>query len=57
MAGLNILKKNGAPKRSRTSNLQIRSLTLYPVELWARTMSKLIETSPSLLKALLEASL
>ncbi len=24
-----------APKRSRTSNLQIRSLTLYPIELWA----------------------
>ena len=25
----------GAPRRSRTTNLQIRSLTLYPVELWA----------------------
>jgi hypothetical protein len=28
--------KNGAPKRSRTPNLQIRSLTLYPIELWVR---------------------
>ena len=28
--------KNGAPSRSRTCNLQIRSLMLYPVELWAR---------------------
>ena len=27
--------KTGAPRRSRTSNLQIRSLTLYPIELWA----------------------
>ena len=26
---------SGAPKRIRTSNLQIRSLMLYPVELWA----------------------
>ena len=25
----------GAPKRSRTPNLLIRSQTLYPVELWA----------------------
>lgn len=25
----------GAPRRSRTLNLQIRSLTLYPIELWA----------------------
>ena len=25
----------GAPRRSRTTNLQIRSLTLYPIELWA----------------------
>lgn len=27
-----------APKRSRTSNLQIRSLMLYPVELWAQNL-------------------
>lgn len=27
--------KNGAPGRSRTRNLQIRSLTLYPIELRA----------------------
>ena len=27
--------KAGAPRRSRTYNLQIRSLTLYPIELWA----------------------
>ena len=26
----------GAPNKNRTRNLQIRSLTLYPVELWAR---------------------
>jgi hypothetical protein len=26
----------GAPKESRTPNLQIRSLMLYPIELWAR---------------------
>ena len=26
---------NGAPKRSRTPNLLIRSQTLYPIELWA----------------------
>ena len=26
---------NGAPKRSRTPNLWIRSQTLYPIELWA----------------------
>lgn len=31
-------KKNGAPKRSRTPNLQIRSLTLYPIELWAHIL-------------------
>lgn len=27
---------NGAPEKSRTPNLQIRSLTLYPIELRAR---------------------
>ena len=27
--------KTGAPRRNRTYNLQIRSLTLCPVELWA----------------------
>lgn len=27
--------ENGAPERSRTHNLQIRSLTLYPIELRA----------------------
>ena len=26
----------GAPKRSRTPNLLIRSQTLYPIELWAQ---------------------
>lgn len=26
----------GAPKRIRTSGLQIRSLSLYPAELWAQ---------------------
>ena len=29
---------NGAPKRSRTPNLLIRSQTLYPIELWALFM-------------------
>ena len=30
--------KNGAPRRTRTSNLRIRSPRLYPVELWARQL-------------------
>ena len=30
-----LLKINGAPSRSRTRNLLIRSQTLYPIELWA----------------------
>ncbi len=30
------IKKDYAPKRSRTPNLLIRSQTLYPVELWAQ---------------------
>ena len=30
------LKLNGAPRGSRTPGLQIRSLLLYPAELWAR---------------------
>jgi hypothetical protein len=29
----------GAPKRTRTSSLQIRSLMLYPIELWAQKPS------------------
>ena len=29
-----LLGLGGAPRRSRTPNLQIRSLSLYPVELW-----------------------
>lgn len=33
----------GAPKRSRTSSLQIRSLTLCPVELWAHGNVILVE--------------
>ena len=32
------LAKYGAPGRSRTCNLQIRSLTLYPIELRARNL-------------------
>ncbi len=28
--------KDGAPRRSRTPNLPIRSRTLYPIELWAQ---------------------
>ncbi len=27
---------SGAPRRSRTPNLLIRSQALYPIELWAR---------------------
>jgi hypothetical protein len=30
---------NGAPKESRTPNLQIRSLTLYPIELWVHRIT------------------
>ena len=30
-----LLSYYGAPKRSRTPNLLIRSQTLYPIELWA----------------------
>ena len=29
---------NGAPSKTRTRNPQIRSLILYPVELWAHTL-------------------
>ena len=32
---LSYFPNNGAPKRSRTPNLLIRSQTLYPIELWA----------------------
>ena len=28
--------KNGAPSWDRTNNLHIRSVALYPVELWVR---------------------
>ena len=35
---------NGAPEESRTPNLQIRSLTLYPIELRARIRARLINT-------------
>ena len=34
-ACIKIFAKAGVPKRSRTSNRQIRSLILYPIELWA----------------------
>ncbi len=33
-----LAKEDGAPERGRTSNLQIRSLTLYPVELRAQNI-------------------
>ena len=33
---------NGAPRRSRTSNPQIRSLILYPIELWAQKFQILV---------------
>ena len=32
--------KIGAPKRIRTSDLQLRRLSLYPAELWARVASR-----------------
>ena len=31
--------RNGAAKRNRTSNLQLRRLMLYPIELWAQNIS------------------
>ena len=31
-----VLDSNGAPRAIRTPDLQIRSLSLYPTELWAR---------------------
>ena len=34
-------RKYGAPNRSRTYNRQIRSLVLYPIELWAQNISKM----------------
>lgn len=37
---------DGAPKESRTPNLQIRSLMLYPIELWARNDLKTSESEP-----------
>ncbi len=33
-------RSNGAPNRSRTHNLLIRSQMLYPIELWARLNSR-----------------
>ena len=40
----------GAPKRIRTSDPQIRSLMLYPAELWARIVSILTSVRASPLK-------
>ena len=37
--GLVLLVENGAPGKTRTSNPQIRSLVLYPIELRARAAS------------------
>ena len=37
---------NGTPERSRTFNLQIRSLLLYPIELRARKWGELWESNP-----------
>lgn len=34
--GLVFSKENGVPERGRTSDLQLRRLTLYPTELRAR---------------------
>lgn len=36
----------GAPERSRTPNLQIRSLTLYPIELRAPYVYKIGKNPP-----------
>ncbi len=35
-AAVAVMGRSGAARRSRTSNRQIRSLVLYPVELWLR---------------------
>ena len=32
------MRENGAPRRTRTPNLLIRSQTLYPIELWAHAV-------------------
>ena len=37
----------GAPNRSRTHNLLIRSQTLYPIELWARLVGELFSNGGS----------
>jgi|GEM_PF-6890448 hypothetical protein len=37
--------RNGAPHKNRTRNLQIRSLTLYPVELGAQCTYQLPDKS------------
>ena len=38
-AGALVCKQTGAPGRTRTDNIQLRRLALYPVELRARTAS------------------
>ncbi len=38
-----LLLFSGAPRRIRTSDIQIRSLALYPAEPWARFSSEFIE--------------
>ena len=42
---LRYVPKYGAPHKNRTRNLQIRSLTLYPVELEAHLMLTVISSS------------
>ena len=37
---LNYFPRYGAPSRSRTHNLLIRSQTLYPIELWAQAYDR-----------------
>ncbi len=41
--GVGIAKRNGAPKRIRTSGLKNRNLALYPTELWALYLNNVAE--------------
>ncbi len=43
---VNPIWRNGAPEGSRTPNLQIRSLALYPIELRARTWRRERDSNP-----------
>lgn len=40
----NIPKSNGAPRKTRTPNLLVRSQTIYPVDLWAHLINVEVPT-------------